>query len=288
MGWVSADGMMCSLCSKDPANEGKGLAMTLTSWRQPACPCWRPALLDLAGPSCINRCPSRPRRTASTTITRSFQPHSLTLPSILGKTLPVFCFPMFIFRIIDVFSFVCRMLISWLYNFSFTVNLCGISSLHLPKPTQVSYIIMNGTTWDLEVKGVKRTKRDVRDDRQASPHVSSGHLVVPFIDTRYFPRSVRPSMRPRVSRWTGRRRMRRGNSHPRRSPTIRHMRGTARRRVLASRLVKRTHDRARLRSMRMRRGHVRPSRETVLDPELQRDFGSIVKVRRDTRWLPCR
>ncbi|XP_050734572.1 uncharacterized protein LOC127007507 isoform X2 [Eriocheir sinensis] len=151
---------------------------------------------------------------------------------------------------------------------------------------QVSYIIMNGTTWDLEVKGVKRTKRDVREHHQPAPHVSSGHLVVPFIDTRSFPRSVRPSMRPRTSRWTGRRRMRRGNSHPQRYPRIRHMRGAARRRVLASRFVQRTHDRARLRSMRMRRGHVRPSRETVLDPELQRDFGSIVKVNQSALASP--
>lgn len=171
------------------------------------------------------------------------------------------------------------MFISYLYEYL----LCEFLLNHKSKLTQVSYIIMNGTTWDLEVKGVKRTKRDLRDHHQAAPHVSSGHLVVPFIDTRSFPRSVRPSMRQRTSRWAGRRRMRRGNSHPQRHPKIRHMRGTARRRVLASRFVQRTHDRARLRSMRMRRRHVRPSRETVLSPELQRDFGSIVKVRHDTQ-----
>lgn len=145
---------------------------------------------------------------------------------------------------------------------------------------------MNGTTWDLEVKGVKRTKREVREAHQATPHVSSGHLVVPFIDTRHFPRRVRPSLRPQASHWDSRRRLRRGNSHPGHSPSIRHMRGSARRRVLASRLVKGTHRRVRLRNMRMRRGHARPSRETVLDPELQRDFGSIVKVRQDIRESP--
>lgn len=146
---------------------------------------------------------------------------------------------------------------------------------------------MNGTTWDLEVKGVKRTKRDVHEPRQASPYVSSGHLVVPFIDTRSFPHSVRPFKQPRASHRVGSRRMRRGNSHPRHFPIIRHMRGAAKRRVLASRFARRTYERARLRSMRMRRGHARPSRETVLDAGLQRDFGRIIKVRLDPRGPPC-
>lgn len=145
---------------------------------------------------------------------------------------------------------------------------------------------MNGTTWDLEVKGVKRTKRDLREPRQAAPHMSSGHLVIPFIDTRRFPQSVRPFRQPRALHWANHRRMQRGFRHPRRSPIVRHMRGIPKRRVLASRLVRRTHDRARLRSMRMRRGHARPSRETANDSELERDFGRIVKVRKHTRQAP--
>lgn len=153
-------------------------------------------------------------------------------------------------------------------------------------PMQVSYIIMNGTTWDLEVKGIKRTKRDVARSRQGTPHLSSGHLVIPFIDTRRFPRNVQPPRRARASRWVNRMGAWRSNNHSRRLQSIRHLRGAARSRALegqAPRHVRRKlHDRARLRSRRMRGGRARLSRETTLDSELQRDFGRIVQVRQST------
>ncbi|KAG0722257.1 hypothetical protein GWK47_044843 [Chionoecetes opilio] len=154
---------------------------------------------------------------------------------------------------------------------------------------QVSYIIMNGTTWDLEVKGVTRTKRDVAGLRQGTPHLSSGHLVVPFIDTRIFPHNAYPRQRPRASRWVNRRHAWRGNHHARRLQSIRHLRGIARSRAVegqASRHVRRKiHNRARLKST-VRRRRARFSRETTLDSELQRDFRSIVKINQSSMARP--
>lgn len=148
---------------------------------------------------------------------------------------------------------------------------------------QVSYIIMNGTTWDLEVKGIKRTKRDVAGNQRGTPHLASGHLVVPFIDTRSFPRNVHPSQRKRPLRWASRRHAWRGNDHARRVHAIRHQRGAARTRAMegqASHQVRRkVFNRARLKSRRMNGGRFRQSRETTFDSEFRRDFRSIVKVR---------
>ncbi|XP_045127132.1 uncharacterized protein LOC123513823 isoform X2 [Portunus trituberculatus] len=155
---------------------------------------------------------------------------------------------------------------------------------------QVSYIIMNGTTWDLEVKGIKRTKRDVAEPQQGTPHLSSGHLVVPFIDTRSFPRNVHPSQRPRSLRWASRRHTWRGNNHPRRVHAIRHQRGAARTLAMegqASHHVRRkVFNRARLKSRRMNSGPLRQSRETTFDSEFHRDFRSIVKINHPPAALP--
>ena len=156
---------------------------------------------------------------------------------------------------------------------------------------QVSYIIMNGTTWDLEVKGIKRTKRDVVGNRGGTPHLSSGHLVVPFIDTRAFPHNVHPSQRPQASRWVSRRHVWKGNHHARQIHSIRHLRGAARIRALESQpsrhIRRKIHNQARLKSIRMRGGRPRLSRETTLDTDIQRNFGSIVKVGYNTEVSLC-
>lgn len=81
---------------------------------------------------------------------------------------------------------------------------------------QVSYIIMNGmngTTWDLEVKGINRTKRSVpsADVNEAAHLLSSDEVTVPFVDTRNIPRDLIPLVRPRLSRWVVHKRTRRGN-----------------------------------------------------------------------------
>lgn len=152
---------------------------------------------------------------------------------------------------------------------------------------------MNGTTWDLEVKGIKRTKRDVGEPQRGTPHLSSGHLVVPFIDTRSFPRNVHPSQRPQAQRGARRRHAWRGNNHARRVHAIRHQRGAARTRAMegqASHHVRRkVYNRARLKSRRMNGGRPRLSRETTFDSELRRDFRSIVKVSAwVSQWLMSR
>ncbi|XP_071552898.1 uncharacterized protein [Panulirus ornatus] len=81
---------------------------------------------------------------------------------------------------------------------------------------RVSYIIMNGTTWDLEVKGIRRTRRDIPSTFRGGPHfLDSGEMVVPFLDTRAIPRDLIPRLRSRLPRWTPLRRTRRGKSRTR-------------------------------------------------------------------------
>ncbi|XP_068212718.1 uncharacterized protein [Palaemon carinicauda] len=77
---------------------------------------------------------------------------------------------------------------------------------------QVSYIIMNGTTWDLEVKGIGRERRDVHSSFK-SHYLHPGEMTVPFIDTREIARDFHPFMKPRIPRWVINRRKRRGSSH---------------------------------------------------------------------------
>nr|XP_045582251.1 uncharacterized protein LOC123745594 isoform X2 [Procambarus clarkii] len=90
---------------------------------------------------------------------------------------------------------------------------------------QVSYIIMNGTTWDLEVKGIKRKRRDISRASVGGPHfLHSGHMVVPFLDTRDIPRDLYPIKKLRHPRWVARRRTRRGKNHSRRHLKIRNQR----------------------------------------------------------------
>ena len=45
---------------------------------------------------------------------------------------------------------------------------------------QVSYVILNGTTWNLEVKGIDRSKRETSND-------GSSVVKLDFIDTRHIP-----------------------------------------------------------------------------------------------------
>ncbi|KAG7173879.1 hypothetical protein Hamer_G020027 [Homarus americanus] len=100
---------------------------------------------------------------------------------------------------------------------------------------QVSYIIMNGTTWDLEVKGIRRSRREARSTPGQGPHfLHSGQMVVPFLDTREIPHDLYSLKRPRRPRWMNHRRTRRGNNHAsrvRHRLNVRHQRshgGTAR------------------------------------------------------------
>lgn len=79
---------------------------------------------------------------------------------------------------------------------------------------QVSYIIMNGTTWDLEVKGISRSRRDIRSSLASSSHfLHRRGMTVPFIDTREIPRDFRPFMKARTPRWVTNKRNRRGSNH---------------------------------------------------------------------------
>ncbi|KAK7069852.1 hypothetical protein SK128_026229 [Halocaridina rubra] len=78
---------------------------------------------------------------------------------------------------------------------------------------QVSYIIMNGTTWDLEVKGIGRNRRDTSSrSRASSSRIFHSEKVVPFIDTREMPRNLYPFLKPRIPRWVTNKRNRRGSS----------------------------------------------------------------------------
>ena len=57
-----------------------------------------------------------------------------------------------------------------------TANICNFFIF------QVSYVILNGTTWGLEVKGVDRVRRDAED--------SESSLSLPILDTRNVPTNI--------------------------------------------------------------------------------------------------
>ncbi|XP_066949467.1 uncharacterized protein [Macrobrachium rosenbergii] len=78
---------------------------------------------------------------------------------------------------------------------------------------QVSYIIMNGSTWALEVKGIGRKRRDAHPSLTSPHYLQDGEMAVPFIDTRDIARDFHPFMKPRVPRWVINRRNRRGSNH---------------------------------------------------------------------------
>ncbi|KAK8736282.1 hypothetical protein OTU49_004912 [Cherax quadricarinatus] len=88
---------------------------------------------------------------------------------------------------------------------------------------QVSYIIKNLTDWELEVKGIKRTRRDVSGTPEGGSRLHPSHKVVPFLDTRDIPRSFYTLKRPRRSRW-GTPKPRRGNHRTRHHRHIRNRR----------------------------------------------------------------
>ncbi|XP_042872652.1 uncharacterized protein LOC122253532 [Penaeus japonicus] len=82
---------------------------------------------------------------------------------------------------------------------------------------QVSYKISNtpkGATWDLVVKGIARDKRDA--DQEPPGGGNPEDVVVPLLDTRDFPNSLEPMMKPRPPTWVTRRHRRRRTGRVRR------------------------------------------------------------------------
>ncbi|CAL4096256.1 unnamed protein product [Meganyctiphanes norvegica] len=64
---------------------------------------------------------------------------------------------------------------------------------------QLSYLIMNGTTWGLEVKGI--TPRGKRDISERESNSTAEETIIPFLDTREIPEELTPLFSAKRPKW---------------------------------------------------------------------------------------